>query len=174
MKNYALVILLGLFAGLVSNLSSAQSPAPAQPPFATDLTAEEITDFIDALPRDRVSDIAIRTVQVTGDYQIGTFGVFRPKELPGGSNLHQVNTTEIYYMLTGYATLVTGGTMTDAKQENANWVRGSAIEGGVSRRVGPGDVIIIPGHTPHWFSELESDLSYLIFRPDPENRLPLK
>lgn len=162
------------FSLFVITLSSAQSPAPDVPPFATDVTAEDITKFIDALPRDRVSDTAIRTVEVTGNYQIGVFGVFRPRELPGGSNLHQVDTTEIYTMLTGYATLVTGGTMTEARQENANWVRGTAIEGGVSRRVGPGDVIIIPGHTPHWFSELETDLSYLIFRPDPENRLPLK
>ena len=170
MIKIAIAFLVLIFAGL----STAQSPAPAVPPIATDVTAQQITRFIDALPRNRVSDNAIRTVKVTGDYQVGVYGVFRPKELPGGANLHQVNTTEIYYMLTGYATLVTGGTMTDAKQENANWVRGTAIEGGVSRRVGPGDVIIIPGHTPHWFSELETDLSYLIFRPDPENRLQLK
>ncbi len=167
-------IALAFFVVLFAGLTVAQSPAPAVPPFATDVTAEDIAKFIDALPKDRVSDNAIRTVKVTGDYQVGVYGVFRPKELPGGSNLHQVNTTEIYYMLTGYATLVTGGSITEAIQENANWVRGAEIEGGVSRRVGPGDVIIIPGHTPHWFSELETDLSYLIFRPDPENRLQLK
>lgn len=152
---------------------SAQTPAPAVPPVATDISAESIRAFLDALPRDRVSDRPIRGVEVTGDYRVGVYGVFRPQELPGGSNLHQVNTTEIYYMLSGYATLVTGGVMTEARQENANWVRGSGIEGGVSRRVGPGDVIIIPGHTPHWFSSLESDLEYLIFRPDPDKRIPL-
>ncbi len=157
-----------------SFVAAAQTPAPAVPPVATDVTAEQITKFIDALPRDRVSDNIIRGVEVTGDYRVGVYGVFRPRHLPGGSNLHQVNTTEIYYMLTGYATLVTGGTMTEAVQANANWVRGAAIEGGVSRRVGPGDVIIIPGHTPHWFSELETDISYLIFRPDPDNRIPLR
>ena len=32
--------------------------------------------------------------------------------------------------------------------------------------------MIIPGHTPHWWSELETDIEYLIFRPDPDNRLP--
>lgn len=158
-----------LFAGTVT----AQTPAPATLPFATDLSAEEVTKFIDALPRDRVSDRPIKTVEVTGDYRVGVYGVFRPKEFPGGSNLHQVNTTEIYYILSGYATLVTGGTMTDARQENPTWVRGTAIEGGVTRRVGPGDIVIIPGHTPHWFSELETDLSYLIYRPDPDNRIPL-
>ena len=168
MKKIVLVI-----ASLVFSVNSAQSPAPANLPFATDVTAEEVAKFIDALPKDRVSDRPIKNVEVTGDYRIGVYGVFRPKEFPGGSNLHQVNTTEIYYMMSGYATLVTGGVMTDAKQENETWVRGTAIDGGVSRRVSPGDIIIIPGHTPHWFSELETDLSYLIFRPDPDNRIPL-
>ena len=166
--------LLSLFVLLGScSYAYAQTAAPAVPPIATDVTAEEITKFIDALPRDRVSDRPIKNVEVPGDYRVGVYGVFRPKEFPGGSNLHQVNTTEIYYILSGYATLVTGGVMTEAVQQNENWVRGTAIEDGVIRRVQPGDVIIIPGHTPHWFSALETDLSYLIFRPDPDNRIPL-
>ena len=61
-------------------LASAQTPAPAVPPVATDVTAEDITKFIDALPRDRVSDNIIRGVEVTGDYRVGVYGVFRPKE----------------------------------------------------------------------------------------------
>ena len=167
-KLFSLFVLLGS-----CSYAYAQTAAPAVPPIATDVTAEEITKFIDALPRDRVSDRPIKNVEVTGDYRVGVYGVFRPKEFPGGSNLHQVNTTEIYYILSGYATLVTGGVMTEAVQQNENWVRGTAIEDGVIRRVQPGDVIIIPGHSPHWFSALETDLSYLIFRPDPDNRIPL-
>ena len=175
MNKYLLSLCFAISIGISSYVTFvfAQTPPPPFPPIATDVTSEDITKFIDNLPRDRVSDRPIRSVEVTGDYRIGVYGVFRPKEFPGGSNLHQVNTTEIYYMLSGYATLVTGGTMTEAKQENENWVRGTAIENGVSRRVVPGDVIVIPGHTPHWFSEVETDLSYLILRPDPDNRIPL-
>ena len=166
---------LTLVTVLLSGVVFAQTPAPAVPPVATDVTAEEITKFIDALPRDRVSDLPIRTVSVTGDYRVGVYGVFRPKELPGGSNLHPVNTTEIYYMLKGYATLVTDGTLIDPRPASSpsTSIRGSGIEGGVSRRVVPGDVIVIPGHTPHYFSELETDIEYLIFRPDPDNRIRL-
>ena len=40
--------------------------------------------------------------------------------------------------------------------------------------IGPGDVIIIPGKTPHWFSSQDADLRYLIFRPDPEGKSQLK
>jgi mannose-6-phosphate isomerase-like protein (cupin superfamily) len=165
-----------VFAMLATLVVLTAPPVAAQDaPKATDVTSAEIQKFINALPRDRVSDRAIRTVEVTGDYRVGVYGVFRPQEFPGGANLHRVNTTEIYYMIEGVATLVTGGSLTDpTSAPTGTGVRGSGIEGGVSRRVTKGDVIIIPGHTPHWFSELETDIEYLIFRPDPDNRIPLR
>lgn len=172
MKTLPVLLSMLLFA----SVSIAQTPAPAVPPIATDITAEDIQAFIANLPRDRVSDLPIRTVEVTGNYRIGVYGVFRPQQFPGGSNLHPVNTTEIYYMLEGSAVLVTGGTMTDPQPAPSPSlsIRGSGIEGGVSRRIKAGDIVIIPGHTPHWFSSLDSDISYLIYRPDPDNRLSLK
>ena len=152
------------------------SPAAAQDsPVATDVTSADIQAFINALPRDRVSDRPIRVVDVTGDYRVGVYGVFRPREIPGGANKHEVNTTEIYYMVEGVATLVTGGTLRPPGPPiRGSSARSPGIDGGVSRRVTKGDVVIIPGHTPHWWSELETDIEYLIFRPDPDNRLTLK
>ena len=59
------------------------SPAAAQDsPVATDVTSADIQAFINALPRDRVSDRPIRVVDVTGDYRVGVYGVFRPREIP--------------------------------------------------------------------------------------------
>ena len=170
------VFLRASFAMLAMLVILTAPPVAAQDsPKATDVTSAEIQKFINALPRDRVSDRAIRVVEVTGDYRVGVYGVFRPQEFPGGANLHPVNTTEIYYMVEGVATLVTGGSLTDSTPApSGSSQRGSGIEGGVSRRVTKGDVIIIPGHTPHWFSELETDIEYLIFRTDPDNRLPLR
>ncbi|HIF07655.1 MAG TPA: hypothetical protein EYQ64_12110 [Gemmatimonadetes bacterium] len=161
---------------LVMHIALTAWPVDAQEsPQATDVTSAEIQKFINALPRDAVSDRPIRTVEVTGDYRVGVYGVFRPQEFPGGANLHPVNTTEIYYMLEGIATLVTGGTLIDeTPAPTGTSLRGSGIEGGVSRQVTKGDVIIIPGHTPHWFSSLATDIEYLIFRPDPDNRIPLR
>ncbi|MEE8130793.1 MAG: hypothetical protein V3T48_10910, partial [Vicinamibacterales bacterium] len=97
------------------------APVAAQEtPQATDVTSADIQTFINALPRDRVSDRPIRVVEVTGDYRVGVYGVFRPKDFLGGANLHQVNTTEIYYMLEGTATLVTGGTMVSTAETPNN------------------------------------------------------
>ena len=78
-------------------------------------------------------------------------------------------------MLEGAGTLVTGGTLVDERRDGASTtVRGSRIDGGVSRRITKGDVVIIPGRTPHWWSALDGDIRYLIIRADPDNRIPLK
>ena len=67
MKKIAVSGLIIIFAGL----TAAQTPAPATLPFATDVTAEEITKFIDALPKDRVSDRPIRSVERSEERRVG-------------------------------------------------------------------------------------------------------
>jgi len=143
-------------------------------PQALDVTAAEISAFIDALPKDRISDRPIRIADV-GDYKVGVYGVFRPRSLAGNAIRHETTVTEIYYMLEGTGVLVTGGTISEERQTGISPntgtpnFAGTAIAGGVSRRVGPGDVIVIPGNVPHWWSSLDSDIRYLIFRPDPDD-----
>jgi uncharacterized RmlC-like cupin family protein len=83
-------------------------------------------------------------------------------------------------MLEGTATLVTGGTLVDEKSAGVSPntrrpnFNGSRIQGGASRRMVPGDVVIIPGNVPHWWSSLDSDIRYLILRPDPEGLQPVR
>jgi mannose-6-phosphate isomerase-like protein (cupin superfamily) len=161
-------LMLAVAATTIASAAHAQNPPPA-----VDVTAADAKAFIDRLPKDRVSDLPIRVADV-GGYKVGVYGVLRPKGVPGGANRHQTTVTEIYYMLEGSATLVTGGTIVDEKSAGSspNTQRpnfnGPRIEGGVSRKVVAGDVVVIPGNLPHWWSSLDSDIRYLIFRPDPE------
>jgi mannose-6-phosphate isomerase-like protein (cupin superfamily) len=69
---------------------------------------------------------------------------------PGRPAVHPAE-AEYAIVLEGSGTLVSGGTMADPKVKNANLVEGSQIEGGVTRTLGPGDVILIPAGAPHWF-----------------------
>jgi mannose-6-phosphate isomerase-like protein (cupin superfamily) len=94
--------------------------------------------------------------------------------------VHQTNVTETYYMLEGAGMLVTGGTLrkpaTPRPSNLGNWTDAGSdgIEGGVSRRITKGDVVIIPGGVPHGWASLEGDITYLIVRSDPDKKLPLK
>ena len=69
---------------------------------------------------------------------------------PGRPAVHPAE-AEYAIVLEGSGTLVSGGTMADSKASNANLVEGSRIEGGTTRPLGPGDVILIPAGVPHWF-----------------------
>jgi mannose-6-phosphate isomerase-like protein (cupin superfamily) len=140
------------------------------------VTAAQMKAFIDKLPKDAISDSPVRVVDVGGS-RVGVFGVFRPKTMPGDAIAHETKTTEVYVVLEGTGTLVTGGTILGTVKQpsgRSTGPRGERIEGGVSRHVSPGDVIVIPGRTPHWWSSLDTDIRYMIVRADPVGTMTLK
>ena len=68
----------------------------------------------------------------------------------GEAELHKTK-IDLIVVEDGGATLVTGGVIPDAHATAANEVRGSSIQGGASRKIGPGDIIRVPPGTPHRF-----------------------
>jgi len=167
-------IFMGIFVLLIASSAKAQTPMAA-----TDVTAAQVQTFIKDAPRDRNSDRPIRVIDA-GGYRVGVFGVFRPKDAPISATVHQTNVTETYYMLEGAGVLVTGGTLrTPAKPRQStlgDWtdLGSDGIEGGVSRRLSKGDVVIIPGGVPHGWASVEGDVTYLIVRSDPDKKIALK
>jgi mannose-6-phosphate isomerase-like protein (cupin superfamily) len=167
-------IILGIFVLLIASTAKAQTPTAA-----TDITAAQVQAFIKDAPHDRNSDRPIRVIDA-GGYHVGLFGVFRPKDAPITATVHETNVTETYYVLEGAGVLVTGGTLRQpAKPRQStlgNWtdMGSDGIEGGVSRRLTKGDVVIIPGGVPHGWASAESDITYLIVRSDPDKKISLK
>ncbi len=82
---------------------------------AYDVTAASIQAFMDELPGDRVGDWPTRTVDA-GIRRIEVCGAFRALTVAGATNLHEVARSEVYYMLEGAATLVTGSTLSDPRR----------------------------------------------------------
>lgn len=152
---------------------------------ATDITNADIQRIIAKTPNLPVSDQQIRVIPINnGEYNVAVGVVHRGKtaqQSVGGSEHSQI--TEVYHFIEGNATFVTGGTIENAKETpdtsavvkvlNGPSTGGGAILNGVSRKVGVGDVVIIPPNTPHWFSEITSDqIVYLVIRVDPHKVLP--
>jgi len=81
------------------------------------------------------------------------------REGPGTAEVH-ARDIDIFYVLEGSATLVTGGRPVEAKTTAPDEVRGSSIEGGTTRPVAKGDVIIIHNGVPHWFKEVRGPFLY--------------
>jgi quercetin dioxygenase-like cupin family protein len=44
----------------------------------------------------------------------------------------------------------------------------------VTRRIKAGDVVVIPAGVPHWFSEIEGSITYIVVRVDPNRLLAAK
>ena len=85
------------------------------------------------------------------------------REAPGVAEIHTKD-TDIIHVLEGSATFVTGGTAIEAKTIAPDEIRGKEIQGGESRRIGNGDVIVVPNGVPHWFKEVDGPLLYYVVK----------
>lgn len=81
----------------------------------------------------------------------------------GQAEVH-VKDVDIIYVLEGSTTFVTGGTVVDAKTTAPDEIRGTAVKDGETRRLGKGDVVIVPSGTPHWFKEVEGPVLYYVVK----------
>jgi mannose-6-phosphate isomerase-like protein (cupin superfamily) len=75
-----------------------------------------------------------------------TMLAFRQKS--GGGELHQ-NFADMFVILDGHATVVTGGSVVDQKTVGSGEIRGKSVEGGTRQEVKAGDVVHIPAGMPH-------------------------
>ena len=88
---------------------------------------------------------------------------------PGLAEIH-TRDTDIIYVLQGSATLVTGGRAVAAKTTAPEELRGSAIQGGESREIAAGDVVVVPNGTPHWFQRVDGPLLYYVVKVRQDGR----
>ncbi|HYM17301.1 MAG TPA: hypothetical protein VEU06_01955 [Micropepsaceae bacterium] len=91
------------------------------------------------------------TVVETGTGQIV---VRRRKDGPNNASVHD-DVTEIYNIVSGSGTFVTGGAFKSAQDRTAG------ITGGQSRHLQSGDFVVLPPGTPHWFSKIDGSITYV-------------
>ena len=81
----------------------------------------------------------------------------------GGGELHQ-NFADIFYILDGRASVVTGGSLVDEKTSGPGEMRGKSVDGGSRQELKAGDVVHIPAGMPHQMlvAEGESITYYVV------------
>jgi mannose-6-phosphate isomerase-like protein (cupin superfamily) len=156
--------------------TSASQP-PAAPSSATTssvyISADEIARTLQQSIANNVVDQPIKAMDVTSPTaHRASLALLRRTQAETTALIHD-RVTEIYQIVEGAGTIVTGGTLTDAKETdlarvNAGPSRTGVHQGGDSRRVGPKDVIIIPAGTAHRFSALDGPITYLVYRFEPK------
>lgn len=85
------------------------------------------------------------------------------REKAGLAEVHDLD-TDIIYVLDGTATVVTGGKAVEPKTIEPNEHRGASIEGGETRQLKKGDVLVVPKGTPHWFKQVDAPFLYYVVK----------
>ncbi len=100
-----------------------------------------------------------RPLTETADYKVHA----SRREAAGQAEVHEKD-TDLIHVLAGEASFVTGGTVVDPKTTAPGEVRGASIEGGETRALRPGDVVVVPHGVPHWFREVKGPLTYYVVK----------
>ena len=175
-------LLFGCVAGCAAVVALlVPARAGAQVTAATDVTKEEYMAVRNA-PEGGV-DRQVKVVDI-GKSNVAVGILHRDALEPGGGparGIVHTLVTEVYYVVSGGGTLMTGGTIVERNDvpEDSHVVQvlvgesyRAAAEGGRVRDVSEGDVVVIPGGVFHGWTAVPDHVTYLSIRPDPDKVLP--
>jgi len=148
MRGFSIV----LAAIVMSSSAVAQQPAaPAAAAGKTMVSSADVAALIAKAKAERKDQpIIAQSLLQLAPYNVS----LEYRASVGAAAVHETE-AELFYVVDGSATLVTGGKLTAEKRTNAENLTGTGIEGGESRHVAKGDFVMVPDHTPHWFSKID-------------------
>jgi mannose-6-phosphate isomerase-like protein (cupin superfamily) len=114
-----------------------------------------------------VGNVAVGVLHRTGDHD--TDGELR--------GIIHAQVTEVYYILEGGGTLLTGGEIFNATEPSAGSdLIGPTFSGesrnGEIREISEGDIVVIPAGVLHAWTRIPDKVTYLSIRADPHDALP--
>jgi mannose-6-phosphate isomerase-like protein (cupin superfamily) len=152
---------------------------------ATYIPNQELQAYAKRAVATNTIDQQIRAVDV-GKSNVDIGVVYRGKlTAPAADSVAEHDqVSEVYHIIDGAATLVTGPDLVNKKRrpgdlENVRLLNGpgnnaSSIRNGITHELKPGDVMIIPAGTGHWFTKIDDHITYLMVRIDPDKVTPHK
>jgi len=148
----------------------AQGAAQASGTFVGKAAIDEALKKALAGPNGNIVDQRISTTEIEG----GKAHVAHLRRVQPETNaLIHDHVTEIYYILEGSGTIMTGGRLQDAKESDltnlgAGMSHTGAHIGGVTQRLAPGDVFVVPAGMAHRLSQLDGPIRYVVYRFEPK------
>ena len=175
-----------MFSALLP-LAAQQSKPSCDHCSASYIGSEEIEAYFkraSSVLANSVADQQVRAVDV-GKSHVDVGVVYRNATQAEGSAVAEHDlVSEVYYVLDGSATLVTGADIVGWKARPADYpsVRllngpggnGSSIRNGSTYQLKSGDAIIIPAGVGHWFTKVDDHIRYIMIRVDPDKVTPVK
>jgi mannose-6-phosphate isomerase-like protein (cupin superfamily) len=135
-----------------------QSAAPVAPPSPKLFTGSaDVVAMMAKAKAERKPDQAnfvqpiVQLAPYTANLEYRAAGVNAP------ASVHE-REAEMFYVVDGSGTLVTGGKLREEKRTNAENLAGTGIDGGMSRKLTKGDWVMVPEKTAHWFTQIDGTL----------------
>jgi mannose-6-phosphate isomerase-like protein (cupin superfamily) len=122
------------------------STAFAQASPATTYSPQELIHIADQKREQAKSSKAPDTGIVEKFLDASTIIASRDRD--GQAELHQ-RAEDVFVVLQGEATLVSGGTIVDSRTTAPSEVRGASVQGGTRKSLREGNIVHIPANVPH-------------------------
>lgn len=179
------VLLVGSLAVLAL---MAQSPQPTcHKCQATYIPKSELDAYTAKAIKYKIVDQQVRTVDL-GKSQVGIAMVTRGKLVPGsarkGAVAEHEQVSEVYYVIDGSATLLTGPEIVGAvkrpadektvRLQNGPGWNADTITNPQVIHLKAGDMLVVPAGTGHLFTEIPDHITYMMVRVDPDKTVPTK
>jgi mannose-6-phosphate isomerase-like protein (cupin superfamily) len=151
----------------------------------TFIPVDELNAYTKKAIEERHIDQQVRDIDI-GKARVGIGMVYRGKlDAPSPDSVAEHDQiSEVYHIISGSGTLVLGPDITNRQRRpatqktvvefNGPGNNGTEILNGISRDLKPGDVVVIPAGTGHWFTKIDDHINYLMIRFDPDKVTPLK
>ena len=81
------------------------------------------------------------------------------RNTPGESEIHE-NVADVFMVMEGGSTFVSGGTVVGGKTTAPGEIKGTGVEGGETRQLSKGDVVVVPAGVPHWHKAVSGSIVY--------------
>jgi mannose-6-phosphate isomerase-like protein (cupin superfamily) len=148
------------FIVLVGTIVSAQAPTPTDRTKATHFSSADLQAALAKLPTDRPN--AAARVFTLDPYNVA---VEQRQPRAQGAASH-ADRAELFYVIDGSGSMLTGGTISDGKVSGAN-TQGTTISGGTRIEFKTGDFIMVPSGVPHQFVDLKAPVRVMsMYLPD--------
>lgn len=192
MQRQRIVTKIGLlvFAGAVLPMA-AQAPHPTcNQCQATYIPKSELDAYTKRSIENKINKIldqevrSVDIVKVNVEIGIVTRGKLQPGDSGGEKVAEHEQVSEMYHVIDGSATLLTGPDLVDAEQrpntlktvreQNGPGFNAKSIKNQVTHELKAGDVLIVPAGTGHSFTRIDDHITYLMVRIDPDKVVSLK
>lgn len=132
----------------------AQAAAPAAPTAPTILSGPELLRAIREAPEETPGKPGLYSVRLAARSDHPVLGIRRTAA--GRSEIH-ARFSDVWFVLEGSATIVTGGSVVGGEETQPGETRGATIAGGDARAIRAGDFGVVPPGVPHWISAVGAE-----------------